>query len=739
MLQALDRSQHVFSAVIGFAGGGRTIEIGDNLLQANVLAVTGEFYADLGIRPAVGRLIAPEDMQRSSFTAAAVAVLGYGFWQRHYGGDISAIGRTIRIDGQPFTIVGVAPRGFTAFSVMAEPDVTIPIAANASPQVATTPGLLWIHLVGRLEPGVTVEQARLRLAPVWMTIKRYLVPADYPAQRRANFLSLGLNLTPAATGIGWLDARGQFTQPLWFMLALAVIVLVIACMNVAGLMLARTAAHTHDLGIRQALGASNWVIRRHVMAEALVLASLGGGLGWLLAQGTAPLVARFMLQQYPGSISLRLTPDAHVLTVAALAVIGVCTLSGVIPLWQLNRRSAIDLFYGGPRVAARMGRLGPVLVSGQVALSIVAAIDAGLLVRTLHHLAAADPGFTRSNVSIAELLPRPGVAVTAGLATNAYHRRLLTDALPATGLRDVALSGSVPLNGTDRLRSITAVGASGDPIDVAYNPVSPGFLGVLGMTLHEGRDFTWRDDSSRPRIAIVSRSLADRLFSGRSAVGQAIALGPPFPGQQMEIVGVINDVALYNVKRGSKLTLLVPTLQDPEPNVASIVLRGTPSVASLQHVVSSLGREYVVRIRSLEEIARSANTQDTLAAIVGSVFGAMAVALAALGLYGLLMYVVEQRLREFAIRVALGGHPWLVMRLVLTHGLRIVAVGAVTGGIVAIVNVRWLQSLLYEIRPGDTAALSVVPIVLAGLALIACTVPAVRAANIDPVILLREE
>lgn len=740
MFHALDQSQHVFSNVIGFAGGGRTVEIGDDPMQANVLAVTGDFYSELGIRPAAGRLIAPEDMQRSSFTAVAVAVLGFGFWQRHYGGDDRAIGTTIRIDGRPFTIVGVAPRGFTAFSVIVEPDLTIPIAANAPPGAATTPGFLWIHLVGRLKPGIPVEQARLHLEPVWTAIKRNLVPAAYPAQRRASFLSLGLNITPCATGIAWLDARPRLTQPLWFMMALAVIVLGIACLNVAGLMLVRTAANTHTLGIRLALGASSWEIRRHVMAEALALASLGGMLGLLLAAWTGPLVVRFMLQQYPASISPKLTTDAPVLAVVAVIVTAVCVISGMVPLWQLNRGSSLDLLQGGSRIAARMGRLGPLLVAGQVALSVVAAIDAGLLVRTLQHLSAADPGFTRSNVSIAEILPRPGVPVNAAsLSTNTYHRQLLTEVLPAIGLRDAALSGGVPLNGTDWMRTVAAVGASDDPVDVAYDSVTPGFLAVLGITVHEGRDFLWSDDSSRPNVAVVSRSVALRLFPGRSAVGQAINVGPPFPGQRLEIVGIINDVALYNVKHGSRLTLLVSSLQDSVSQAAAIVLRGQTSVPSLSHVVSSLGRDYVWRLRPLEEIARSTNTQDRLAAIVGSVFGGISVALAALGLYGLLMYVVSRRMREFAIRVALGGNAWSVMRLVLMHGLRIVAVGAGTGCVLAIANVRWLQALLYGLRPRDAVWLSGVPLLLATLATIVCITPAVRAANSDPLILLREE
>jgi predicted permease len=741
MVQAFARSQSVFSGLVGFSGGGRTnVEIGSELTQADVLSVTSNFYSELGVQPAAGRLIVPSDMNLAGFTGAPVAVLGYGFWQRRYGGDPTAIGQTTRIEGQPYTIVGIAPRGFTAFSMFVEPDVTIPMAANPPPQAAA-PGLLWIHLVGRLASGMTVEQARARLATLWMSIKTDLVPANYAAPRRANFLSLGLNVRPAQTGIAWADGRARFTQPLWFILALAVIVLAIACLNVAGLMLARAAGQTHDIGIRMALGASSWNIRRQAVAEALVLASLGSGLGLLVAQWAAPVIARFMLQDFSEySIVLTLTPDSHVLTIVVVIVISICVLFGAMPVWPLHRRSATDLFGGGARIATNIGRLGPLIVAGQVALAIVASVDAGLLVQTLRHLAMADPGFTRSNVTVAELLPRPGVPLSGATpATNAYHRQLLDDIHAAAGVRDVTLSGGVPLIGADWTRSITTSSAPGDPIDVAYDPVSPGFVAFFGLTLREGRDFEWRDDSGRPRIAIVSQSLANRLFPGRSALGKYINFGPTPAGQHIEIVGVIKDVALYDVKHGSALTLLVPLLQDPEPVEPSLLLHEFMPGGALGQAVSSLGREYVFRTRSLDEIAQTATRQEQLAALAGSVFGGIAAGLAGLGLYGLLMYIVSRRTREFAIRVALGGRMWTMVTLVLKQGFGIGATGVAVGAVAGFGNVRWLQSLLYGITFHDALVLSIVPLLLLTVSMVACAVPAARAAQIDPLILLREE
>jgi putative ABC transport system permease protein len=379
-------------------------------------------------------------------------------------------------------------------------------------------------------------------------------------------------------------------------------------------------------------------------------------------------------------------------------------------------------------------------VAGQLALSIVAAIDAGLLVQTLRHVTAADPGFTYANVSVAELQRRPGVPLASPNAeTHAYYRRLLTEMLPAAGLRHVALSNGVPLVGTDWLRAVTAADASDQPVDVAYNPVSPGFLKAFNIALYEGRDFAWTDDIKHRRVAIVSRSVADRFFTDRSAIGETLHLGPPFPGQPLEIIGVINDIALYDIKHGSRLTLLVSALQDSETNVTSLVLREPASLASLRPLVSSLGHDYVTRIRPLETIVENTHSQDRVAAIAGTAFGTIAVALAGLGLYVLLMWGVSGRMREFAIRVALGGHAWAVARLVIANGLRVVTVGTVVGGLVAIVNVRWLQTLLYGIRPRDALTLSLVPMAIAIVGLLASTMPALQAANSDPLSLLRED
>jgi putative ABC transport system permease protein len=297
----------------------------------------------------------------------------------------------------------------------------------------------------------------------------------------------------------------------------------------------------------------------------------------------------------------------------------------------------------------------------------------------------------------------------------------------------------VPLRGADWTRTINAANAPGNPIDVAYDSVSPEFADFLGLSVREGRDFTWSDDTAGPRVAIVSESLATRIAPGRSAVGEYINFGPTPAGQHIQIVGVVKDFKFYDAKKGSPLVLLMPLLQNPEGTLASVLLRGPVSVAGLRQAVSSLGHEYVWRTQSIDEIVQASATLERFAAIAGSLFGGVAISLAALGLYGLLTYAVLRRTREFAIRAALGGRARAMVVLVLKQGFTIATVGAAIGVVVAAANVRWLQSLLFGVTVRDALSLSIVPVALAIVAVAACTVPAVRAAHIDPLILMREE
>jgi predicted permease len=736
MVQELVRTQPVFSSVVGFVSQLANADTADGLTQINLLLVTNNFFSELGVRPEAGRLIAQDDMNLATFSGQPAAVLGYGFWQRRYGGDPGVVGKTIRIDARPCTIVGVAPRGFSAFSVFTEPDVTMQLTADAPSQSA---GLLWIHLVGRRKPGISLDQARAGLAPLWTSIKADIVPANFAAARRANFLGLGLNVRAVRTGLEW-NGRNRFTEPLTFAFVLAVVVLIVACLNVVGLMLARTAGQTHDIGIRLALGASSWDLRRQAIAEALALAVLGGALGLAAAQLAAPFVARFMLQEWTGAIALQLTPDAHVVLLVGGIVATVCVLFGALPVWRVHARAGEWPLASGSRVTAGVGRLAPILVAAQVALALVISIDAGLIVRTLQHFAAADTGFSRAGVTLAELMPAPGVQYGGATpATNAYDRQLVDTVRAATGASGVALTAGVPLIGIDWTRAITPADAPGNPIDVAYDPVSPDFARFFGLHITDGRDFTWDDNSGRARIAIVSESLARRLAPGRSAVGEYINFGPTPAGQHIEVVGVVADFKLYDVKNGSPLVLLVPVLQNPESAQASILVRGPAAGDALRKAVSSLGQEYVLRARSLDEVSEAATRQERLASMAGSLFGAIAIALAALGLYGLLSYIVSRRTREFAIRAALGGRAWRLMALVLAEGSTIGLAGVLLGSIAVVVNVRWLQSLLFGIRLSDAVALAVVPLALAAASVAACAIPATRAARIDPLILMRDE
>jgi putative ABC transport system permease protein len=739
MIRALAGAQQSFSSLIGFSSQLSNAEIAGELTQIARWPVTANFFSDLGVIPQAGRLFVPDDMRLASFTGAPVVVLGNGFWRRAYGGDPGALGKQIRLDGQAFTIVGIAPKGFSAFSGLTEPDAITPLGADDS-SGSEAPSSLWIHLVGRLRPGVTAEGARGALAPLWASIKSELVPATFAPQRRANFLSLALNLRSARSGIAWMKGGFRFTEPLWFALALAVLVLIVSCLNVAGLVLARSAGQARDIGIRLALGASTWDIQRQAVTEAFVLATLGAVLGLVAAEAAAPAIAGFMIKDWPGTLTLRLTPDLRTLGLIAVTVGAVSVLFGILPFWRADSRNPVDLFQGGARIVRPAGRLGAIVVAAQVALALVASVDAGLLVRTLHHFAIADPGFDRTQISVAQLMPRPGVQLQAANATtNDYQMRLVDAVRSATGAQAVALTAGMPLAGADWLRSMAVASAPAETVNVAYDAVSPEFVDLFGLVLREGRSFTHDDDSSRPKVALVSESLARRVSPRRSALGEYINFGPTPAGQHIQIVGVLRDFRLYDVKNGSALTLLLPTLQNPESSNVQVLVKGTFSEPALRRAVSSVGLEYVLKSQTLDDVVSASTRQERFAAAAGSVFGGLSVGLAALGLYGLLTYLVTRRTRELAIRAALGGDRWSLVRLVFRQGASIVAAGVAIGAIATAINVRWLQSLLFNIGTGDGLRLAVVPLALAAVALVACAIPAVRAGHVNPMVLMRDE
>ncbi len=748
MLQAVARDEQVFSAVMGWWGlAGLHVETDDEITTALVAGATGNLFDEIGTRAVAGRLLVPSDMTLDPPSMSPVAVVGHTFWLRHFHGDRGVVGRTVRIDTHPFTIVGVAPAGFTGFGIAAEPDLIVPLPAtpliNGGRPVESllASASLSYQTVGRLNPGVTLEQARAHLTALWPTIRESAVPAEYVGARRTDFLATQLWVTSAAKG-NEAPLRRQFTRPLAVVLGIAALILLIACVNLASLMLSRAAARSHEIGVRLALGASRWRLARQMLTEGVLLSIAGGACGILFAAWTCRALGTLIFEEWIGTIAFDPRPDARVIAVtfAAAALVGV--IFSVVPAWRATRRSAADALQQSTRTASATGRTGRLLVATQVALSLVLLATAGVLVRSLGAVRAIASGIERTDdVYVAYTWGRPGGF--DGVDNDVYYPNLLRRVAELPGVRGVSASLYKPgTSGT--LRELVAAGGETAILERGISsdrtPVAPGFFDAVGIRLVSGRDFAWSDRSQAPRVAILSQSLARRLFAGRDPIGQRIHIGLQPDRPDAEVIGIAADARLYNVKNPDLVAVYTPALQDPQANYKCLVIRGgSVGFQDVKRAVESLGRENLFRMVTLRYISERALLQERLTAMFSTFFSALALLLAAIGVYGLMAYTVEQRRREIGIRVALGADARRVMTGIVRDGVSVTLAGAAVGFAAALASVQLVKTLLYGIAPHDPITLIAAPLSLLLIAALACAIPALRAARVDPIVALRAE
>jgi len=747
MLRTLAREQQVFSSVMAWWGfAGLNVDTGSEVTTGMLAAATGNLYEELGIRPEAGRLLEPSDMALDPPAAHPVVVVGHTFWQRHFHGDPNIVGRTIRIETVPFSIVGVVPPGFAGFGLTAEADLTVPLAARplltGRPISSLTSSAALSYLVvGRLRPGVTLEQARAHLTAMWPAVREASLPPDYVGARRDDFLATRLSVASGATG-SETSLRSRFTQPLLVVLGIAALILVIACVNLASLMLSRAAARGHEMGIRLALGASRWRLARQMLTEGVLLSMAGGICGILFAGWACRALTAFIFEEYLSTIVFDARPDARVIAVT----IATATLAGVIfsvvPAWRATRRPAVEALQHSTRTGTTSGGAGRLLVATQIALSLVLLSTAGVLVRTLGAVRAIESGVERTDgVFIAYPWGRAGGF--DGVDNDTYYPDLIRRVAALPGVRHVSASLLKPGTGGAYSELVAPVGETAileRGVLSQRTPVAPGFFETVGIAIVKGRDIAWTDASRARRVAIVSESLAKRLFGERDAIGQRLNVGLQPERTDLEVVGIAADARLYNVKDSNLLAVYTAALQDPQVNYKCVVIRGTRiSLRDVKRVVESFGRENMDRMVTLRYISERALLQERLTAMFSTFFGALALLLAAVGVYGLMSYAVAQRQREIGIRVALGAEARRVMAEILRDGLKVAAAGAAVGFAVALAAVQLVRSLLFGVTPYDPATLALAPLSLIVVAALAALVPALRAASVDPVVALRAE
>ena len=732
--EGLRDSRDVLSGLSAFRPWpGFQINIDGDAELAFAQLVSGNYYAVLGVRALVGRTLTEQD-------EGPVAVLSHRYWRTRFAGDPKVVGRSLDVQGQAFTVVGVTPREFYGTQPGLAVDITLPLAV----QPPSLPGLTsllrnrnarWLYLIGRLRSGVSLAQARALLRVRWAQLA-----APEPSGRPQPGVTLVLD--SGAQGLN--ELRRQFSLPLRILMAAVGVVLLIACANLASLLLARSRTRQHEIGVRLALGAGRGRVARQLLTESILLAVAGGAAGVLLAySGTDLLVA--MMSRGRAPIVLDLRPDLRALGFAAALSVLTGVLFGVLPALGATKVDVHSRLRGGaPAVERATNRWGRVLVSSQVALLVLLLGLAGLFLRTLEKLRAVDAGFRKEHVLVLKLAR--GYRAAGG---RALYEELQSRFGALPGVASVSLSMDTPLGGG--LSYGAGISIPGRPPDgddalqVYHNFVGPRFFETMGIPLLAGRDFDVRDDEGAPQRAVVSESVARRYFGGEDPLGRQIFFGTT----PAEVVGVAGDVRYTSLRENAPQMVYRPYRQQPGGiGGLTFLVRATSGTTVLTPLlrgeVRAAARDLPVpSVFTLEDQIDGTLVEERLLAALSGFFGAVAALLASIGLYGTVAYTVVRRTREIGIRMAVGAHPGLVARMVLRESLAMVAAGLALGIPAALAAARIargvIAGLLFGVSPADPATLAGATFVLVAIGLVAAYVPARRAARIDPMKALRHE
>jgi predicted permease len=748
MFREVERGQRVFSGMIGWGGNWMpNVEANGVLSQDRVLSVTGNCYSELGASPLLGRLLGPEDENLSGGANSQVAVIGYEYWQRRFGGAPDVIGKQIRIEGHPFTIIGATRKWFTGLTTGEPPDITVPLTAMPLIQTGEfdleSRSILWLHPIGRLKDGVTIEQARAQLQSFWPDVLLAAASTQTPGLRRQTFLSMGLDVSSAARGMS-TDLRDQFTRPLCVLAGIVGLILFVACVNLASLMLARAAARSHEMSVRVAIGASRVALVRQVLAESLVLSFAGALLSLAFAYWGSRLLVLLMTEGNAVPVSLNLSPDPRVLSLTISVAILTGILFGLAPAWRASREDpAAGLQQSTRSLSSGTGKLNKSLIITQVALSLVLLLGAGLFVRSFARLRSLDLGFQKESVLEITLYPRPGGYQNIDL--NSYHKQLLARISGLPGVASVSFGDATipsPQAWHDTVSPMTADSNTGSRLMANAASVSPGFFRTLGIPLLRGRDFVEADDQHHPHLAIVNSNLAERLFPNGDAIGKRIRFGFMPDYENIEIVGIARNARIFDIRDATTPVIFLSSLQYPSEQ-GGLLVRTKESPEAIEKTISreveSLGHEYVLLTRTVAQTINAELVQERVTAVLSAFFAALALLLASIGLYGLMSYTVTRRTREIGIRVAVGAQRQNVLWLVLRETLTLALLGITIGIPSAIAATNLIAKMLFGLSPSDLPTITAVSLLLLLVALFAGYLPARRASTIDPIVALRTE
>jgi len=738
MFSELESNQRAFSAIAGWSGSiGSNVEVNGKLAPAEVRSITGNYYAVTEERPVMGRLITEGDRQGTS--ALSVAVISHEFWLRRFGGDAAIVGKSLRIEGKLFTIVGVSRPWSTGITVGDAPEITVPAGALANYDLSSR-SLLWLNVTGRLQPGVSLEQARVQIASFWPRLLEDTVPTQSVGPRRQSFLSMGFRLDAAQAGVN-TDLREKVQKPLYLLLAMVALILLLVCVNLASLTLARASARSHEVATRIALGATPWQAVRQSVMESLILAVTGAAMGLALAYGGSRILAGLITSGAEFPIVLDLRPDWRVLCFSAACAVFTGLFIGMVPAWKLSRERSGG-FQGNRRtLSGGVGMLGKALIVSQIAISLVLLQGAGLFLRSLEALRSFNPGFERKSLTEVEFAEQPQAGPQPGSGN--YRRELVQAVSNLPGVESAAFSSlPVPANNSGWTETVSSINDANtaNTVSATLNSVSPGFFHTLAIPFVAGRDFNWNDDAGHPRVVVIDSLLAQQLFPHANPVGQHLRFGVQPDFQNLEIVGVAQNARLVDLHDGNAAVLYIPEAQ--YGSYAALLVRERAGVQLDKPVADefmSFGREYVTAVHTYEEKSDEALVFEQMTARLSSFFAGVALLVAAAGLFGLMSYAVTLRTREIGIRMALGSQRAAIQGLIVREAGFLTLIGIAIGIPGALVAGRLVSRMLFELSAYDPLTLigATFTLLLAGL--LAGYLPARRAMKLDPMVALRQE
>jgi len=722
--------------------------------------VTGNFYSVLGVSVVRGRALSPDD-DRVDGTGGAdgpVAVISYRYWQRRFALDPTVIGRALTFNGVPVTIVGVTPPKFFGVIQTMSPDITVPISLQ--PRVfPSTSTELWAHgdegsflnydltdaygpsVMGRLKPSVTVEQAQAELTTLYQEILVGRGP-NRKQQHRSDD-EQRVVLAPAGNGMGMVEPQ-QRALMLIVMTALPALVLLIACGNVATLLLARASARQREVAARLSLGAGRGRLIRQLLTESLVLAAAGGAAGLVLAGASRRALLAWIASNSFGFFALQAETDNRTLLFTLAISVAAALMFGVVPALRATKMDLAATLKATVRnlAAGRGWEAGKVLVATQVALSLVLLVCAGLLVRSVRNLQFLDPGFDRDRLYLLHTMFLGYKGPQTGTLLKEMWDR--TRSLP--GARAVGIAQDVPpTEGADRRLTVTVAGVTGIPQEKMYVDrlmIGPGFFEAMGIPLLAGRGVTERDNERAPKVCVVSATVARTFFPDRSALGRRFTFRRTGAEYEVEIVGVARDLKKPE-PRGEWRLVYCPMLQDLPTLNAVLLIRPdgdpTPVIAAAREQIRAIDRNLFVDVATMDGRLENNVFFQRLLATLASVFGVLALILASIGLYGVMAYSVARRTNEVGIRIALGADRRQVVATVVRETLTLVAAGVVVGLLAAWGATRFIAGTLFGVTTMDPLTLTFAIAVMTSVAVLAGWIPARRAAAVDPVVALRQD